>query len=67
MAHQLLLAKVAKAAAMMSMTQAEFLALVEAGALPRPVSVVGMNEPRWRVSDLESVGTGAAMEERPRW
>lgn len=65
--HQLILAKAPKAAAMMSMTQARFIALVEAGSLPKPVLVVGMREPRWRVSDLESVGTGAAMEEDGEW
>ena len=49
------------AATLFCMTPVEFRGLVETGALPGPVQIAGYE--RWRVSDLEAVATGAAMEE----
>ena len=49
------------AAKMMDMAPSDFRRLVEAGSLPSPVRISGLE--RWRVSDLESVLNGNAMSE----
>lgn len=50
------------AAKMMDMAPAEFRQLVSSGSLPSPIKITGSLE-RWRVSDLESVLSGDAMNE----
>ncbi|GAA6197877.1 hypothetical protein NBRC116598_33220 [Pseudophaeobacter arcticus] len=50
------------AAKMMDMAPTEFRRLVQSGSLPLPVKITG-NLERWRVSDLEGVLTGNAMNE----
>ena len=50
------------AAKMMDMTTAEFRRLVGSGSLPSPVRITGDFQ-RWRVSDLEAVLNGDAMNE----
>jgi predicted DNA-binding transcriptional regulator AlpA len=50
------------AAKMMDMAPTEFRRLVRSGSLPLPVKITGKLE-RWRVSDLESVLNGSAMNE----
>ncbi|NSY36836.1 AlpA family transcriptional regulator [Leisingera sp. ANG59] len=50
------------AAKMMDMAPAEFRRLVETGSLPSPVAITGDCK-RWRVSDLEAVLNGDAMNE----
>ena len=50
--------KAATAAAMLDMPQAEFLRLVEHGALPPPVRI-GKHE-RWRVEQLNAIIRGDA-------
>ncbi len=47
------------AAKMMDMTSSDFKRLVDAGSLPPPVSLSGLE--RWLVSDLEAVLKGSAM------
>ena len=46
----------------MDMAPTEFRRLVQSGSLPLPVKITG-NLERWRVSDLEGVLTGDAMNE----
>lgn len=56
-----------KAAALLDMTQAEFLSLVERGALPRPVRIGGKIE-RWNMRQIEAILTGEAMkDDTPEW
>jgi len=43
------------------MKPAEFLSLVERGALPGPEDIGGC--PRWRVATLEAINSGATMEQ----
>ncbi len=50
------------AAKMMDMTTAEFRHLVGSGSLPSPVRITG-EFLRWRVSDLDAVLNGNAMNE----
>ncbi|MFV1498084.1 hypothetical protein VW040_17280 [Phaeobacter sp. JH85H1] len=50
------------AAKMMDMAPIEFRELVKSGSLPSPVKITGGFE-RWRVSDLEAVLSGDAMNE----
>ncbi|UWQ47633.1 hypothetical protein K3719_07935 [Leisingera aquaemixtae] len=50
------------AAKMMDMTPGDFRRLVGAGCLPSPITLTSGIE-RWRVSDLESVLNGNAMNE----
>lgn len=55
------------AAALLDMTQADFLQLVEQGALPGPVRIGGKIE-RWNVKQIEDILTGAAMQDdKPEW
>lgn len=49
------------AAKMMDMAQSDFRRLVRSGSLPSPVRISGFE--RWRVTDLESVLNGNAMNE----
>jgi len=49
------------AAKMMDMKPSDFRRLVQCGSLPSPVRISGLE--RWRVSDLESVLNGNAMNE----
>lgn len=56
-----------KAAALLDMTQAEFLSLVERGALPRPVNIGGKIE-RWNMKQIEAILSGEAMQDdTPEW
>lgn len=57
----LILADEKTAAALFCMTRADFRRLVEVGALPSPIDIHGFL--RWRVSELESVASGAAVEQ----
>lgn len=50
------------AAKMMEMAPVEFRRLVNSGSLPSPVRIAGDLQ-RWRVSDLEAVLNGDAMNE----
>ncbi len=50
------------AAKLMDMAPMEFRQLVKSGSLPSPVKITG-NFERWRVSDLEAVLNGDAMNE----
>ncbi|MDB6455201.1 helix-turn-helix transcriptional regulator [Falsirhodobacter sp. 20TX0035] len=45
------------AARLLDMKPTEFRALVDAGALPRPVKIAGAVE-RWRVQDLDAILQG---------
>lgn len=54
------------AAQLLELTTSEFLALVEAGALPGPI-LIGPKVQRWAIKDLEAVGSGAAFEEAFQW
>lgn len=54
------------AARLLDMKPREFLALVSAGALPRPVKIGGKFE-RWSVKELEAIKTGAAMDDAFQW
>lgn len=56
----LILASEKTAAALLDMKPAEFRSLVQAGALPPPDNFHGFQ--RWRVTDLEAIAEGAAME-----
>jgi hypothetical protein len=49
------------AAALLDMKPAEFLSLVECGALPKPRDFHG--HIRWRVAELDAIGDGGAMDE----
>lgn len=51
-----------KAAALLDMTQTEFLDLVKRGALPRPVQIGGKIE-RWNMRQIEDILSGAAMKD----
>lgn len=57
----LILADEKTAAALFCMQRVDFRRLVEAGALPQPINVHGFL--RWRVTELEAVATGTAMDE----
>lgn len=48
-----------RAAKMLDIPAQEFLKLVKCGSLPSPTQIGG--HARWRVSDLEAIGSGAAM------
>ena len=47
-----------KAAAELDMPVSEFRALVDAGVLPRPVKIGGLE--RWRMVDIEAILSGKA-------
>lgn len=47
-----------KAAAELDMPVSEFRALVDAGVLPRPVRIGGLE--RWRMVDIEAILSGSA-------
>lgn len=49
------------AAKMLDMTATDFRRLVDAGSLPRPHRIGGME--RWRVADLEAIVSGKAAED----
>ena len=49
------------AAAMLDMKPSEFRGLVQCGALPRPAQISDKIE-RWRVSDLEAILNGSAID-----
>lgn len=56
-----------KAAALLDMSQREFLDLVEKGALPGPVRIGGRIE-RWNMRQIEAILTGEAMQDdTPEW
>lgn len=56
--HTPLFASERTAANLLDMTPAEFLALVDQGALPRP-STIGPHK-RWSVSSLQAIAAGKA-------
>lgn len=49
------------AASLLDMKPAEFLSLVQCGALPKPKDLHGYT--RWRVAELEAIGSGVAMDD----
>lgn len=51
-----------EAAALLSLTAAEFRELVEVGALPKPV-LLGEKHERWSIADISAVLTGAKIDE----
>lgn len=57
----LLFASDKSAAQLLDMKRAEFLSLVERGAIQGPEYIGGVA--RWRVSTLEAINSGAAMDE----
>lgn len=57
----LLFASEKSAATLLDMQPAEFLSLVEQGALPGPEDVGGL--PRWRVATLDAINSGQIMEQ----
>jgi len=48
------------AAALLDMKPVEFRSLVERGVLPQPHDIHGFT--RWRVSEIEAIGNGSAMD-----
>lgn len=59
----LLFARDSTSAALLDMPTADFLRLVDQGALPPPVSIGGRL--RWSVRDLEAIGLGEAARRNP--
>ncbi len=57
----LLFASDKSAAQLLDMKPAEFLSLVERGALPGPEDIGG--RPRWRVATLEAINSGATLDQ----
>lgn len=55
-----ILASEKTAAALLDMKPSEFRSLVESGALPPPENFHGFQ--RWRVSDLEAIASGDALD-----
>ena len=59
--HTPILAREKSAAALLDLKPCEFRRLVDAGALPGPIKLHGIE--LWRYADLEAVASGAAMED----
>ena len=55
-----------KAADMLDLSRADFLRLVREGTLPKPKKIASDIE-RWRVSDLEAIVSGEAMDSDFQW
>lgn len=60
--HTPILASSKTAAQLLDLSETEFLRLVEAGSLPRPIDIGG-GHLRWDVPCLQGIVTGAAVDD----